>query len=312
MANASTGIVASTNADIAFPADNAWNTDISDVSAFPVDPNSAALIAHIGAGTGLHMDFGTTGQLYGIPYVVVDSTQPLVNVSINLSTGYPSESDEFPMPIPPNAPIEGGAGSGGDSHVIVISRSMLSGRVQQLFELWHAQKQSDNSWTADASAAFDVTSDNVRPSTAGQCNVTSADAAGLPIFPGLLRYDEVASGAIHHALRFTVSSSRAAFVPPANHWASTSTASDFPPMGMRVRLHASYVIAPTFSRESQVILQAMKTYGLIVGDNGSNWYVTGTTDDRWSNLPLFSELASVKGSDFEVVKMVGLVASCPP
>jgi hypothetical protein len=312
MANASTGIVASTNGDIPFPADNAWNTDISDVTAFPVDPNSAALIAHIGVGTGLHMDFGTTMQLYGIPYVVVDSTQPLVNLSINSSTGYPSESDVFAMPIPPNAPIEGGAGSGGDSHVIVISRSKISGRVQQLFELWHAQKQSDNSWTADASAAFDVTSDNVRPSTAGQCNVTSADAAGLPIFPGLLRYDEVASGAIHHALRFTVSSSRAAFVPPANHWASTSTASNFPPMGMRVRLQASYVIPSTFSQESQVILQAMKTYGLIVADNGSNWYVTGTTDDRWSNLPLFSELASVKGSDFEVVQMVGLVSSCPP
>jgi hypothetical protein len=312
MADASPGVVGSTNGDIAFPADNAWNTDISDVSAFPVDPDSAALIAHIGAGTGLHMDFGTTAQLYGIPYVVVDSTQPLVNLSINSSTGYPSESDVFAMPIPPNAPIEGGAASGGDSHVIVISRSTISGRVQQLFELWHAQKQPDNSWTADASAAFDVTSDNVRPSTAGQCNVTSADAAGLPIFPGLLRYDEVASGAIHHALRFTVASSRAAFVPPANHWAATSTATDFPPMGMRVRLQAGYVIPSSFSQQSQVILQAMKTYGLIVADNGSNWYVTGTTDDRWSNLPLFSELASVKGSNFEVIQMNGLVTSCPP
>jgi hypothetical protein len=314
MADASLGAIAGTNGDIPFPADNAWNTDISDTTAYPVDPNSAALITHIGASTGLHMDFGTSAQLYGIPYVIVDSTQPLVNISVNSSTGYPADSDVFPMPIPANAPIEGGANyasGGGDGHVLVISRSPVTGLVQQLFELWHAQPQSNGSWTADGSAAFDLTSDNVRPSKTGQCDVSSADAAGLPIFPGLLRYDEVASGAIHHALRFTVASSRAAFVPPANHWASTSTATNFPPMGMRVRLKASYVIPSTFSKESQVILQAMKTYGMIVADNGSNWFVTGTQDDRWANLALFSEMATVQGSDFEVIQMTGLKTSCP-
>jgi hypothetical protein len=313
MADASLGVAADTNGDITFPADNAWNRDISDTTAYPVDPNSAALIAHIGTDTGLHMDFGTTAELYGIPYVVVDATQPRVSLSINSSTGYASESDVFAMPIPGNAPIEGGANyaaSGGDGHVIVVSRSPITGVVQQLFELWHAQPQGDGSWTADASAAFDITSDNVRPTTAGQCDITSADAAGLPIFPGLVRYDEVASGSIQHALRFTVVSTRAAFVPPANHWASTSTGSDFPPMGMRVRLRADYVIPSNFSKESKVILQALKTYGLIVADNGSNWYVTGTTDDRWANLPLFGELASVKGSNFEVIRMNGLVSSC--
>jgi hypothetical protein len=313
MADASPGIAGNSNGDIAFPKDNAWNTDISDVSTYPADPNSAALIAHIGAGTGLHMDFGTTAELYGIPYTVVDSTQPLVAVSINSSTGYASESDVFAMPIPANAPIEGGshyADGGGDGHVIVVSRSAVTGRVQQLFELWHAQPQTDGSWTADSSAAFDIASDNVRPTTAGQCDITSADAAGLPIFPGLARFDEIESGAIHHALRFTVSSSRAAFVPPANHWASSSTATDFPPMGMRVRLKASYAIPSTFSKESQVLLQALKTYGMIVADNGSNWYVSGATDDRWANLPLFSELSSVKGSNFEVIQMSGLVTSC--
>jgi hypothetical protein len=314
MADASLGVAANTNGDIPFPADNAWNTNISDSTAFPVDSNSAALIEHVGAGTGLHMDFGTTAQLYGIPYVVVDSTQPLVSLSINSSTGYPSESDVFPMPIPANAPIEGGsnyAAGGGDGHVIVVSRSPITGLVQQLFELWHAQPQAGGRWTADASAAFDIASDNVRPTTAGQCDITSADAAGLPIFPGLVRYDEVASGAINHALRFTVQSSRKAFVPPANHWASASTASNFPPMGMRVRLKASYVIPPTFSKESKVILQAMKTYGMIVADNGSNWFVTGTMDDHWANLPLFSELSTVKGSNFEVIQMNGLVTLCP-
>jgi hypothetical protein len=311
MANASLGSAANTNGDVPFPANNAWNTDVSNTTTYPVDPNSAALIAHIGASTGLHMDFGTTQEQYGIPYIIVDSTQPLVSVSINSSTGYPSDSDIFPMPIPPNAPIEGGtANSGGDGHVLVISRSPITGHVQQLFELYHAQPQSNGSWKADSSAAFDITSNNVRPTTAGECNITSADAAGLPIFPGLLRYDEVESGAIHHALRFTVSSSRAAFVPPANHWASSSTDASSPPMGMRVRLKASYTIPSSVSKESKVILQALKTYGMIVADNGSNWYVSGTTDDRWSNLALFSEMGGVQGSNFEVIKMTGLVTSC--
>jgi hypothetical protein len=307
---AGTGFDASLNGDVPFPADSPWNTDISDAVAYPVDPNSAALVAHIGAGTGLHADFGTAP--YGIPYVVVGPAQPLVNLTVN-SWGFPADSDVFPMPIPPDAPIEGGpdyASHGGDGHVIVLSRAPATPKALQLFELWHAQRRADGSWAADGAAAFDLRSNNARPTKAGQCNVSSADAAGLPIFPGLVRYDEVASGAIRHALRFTVPSSRAAFVPPAGHWASTSAAANFAPMGMRVRLKAGYVIPERFSREARVILQALKTYGMIVADNGGSWYISGTTDPRWAGLPLFEELARVKGSNFEVIEMTGLRSSC--
>ena len=313
MQDADLGAAADTNGDVPFPASNPWNIDISNTTAYPVDPNSSALIAHIGANTPLHADWGTTSEEYGMPYMVVDSTQPLVNVTVSSSTGYPADSDVFPMPIPANAPIEGGsnyAASGGDGHVMVISRSPITGHVQQLFELWHARPQQGGSWTADASAAFDITSNNVRPTKAGQCDVTSADAAGLPIFPGLVRYDEAASGAIYHALRFTVSSTRMAFVPPANHWASSNTSTSYPPMGMRVRLKASYVIPSNFSTESKAILQALKTYGMMVADNGSNWYISGDTDDQWSNSPVFSELSTVEGSNFEVIQMTGIVTSC--
>jgi hypothetical protein len=303
VADATLGVGGSLNGDIPFPADNAWNTDISDPVAYPVDPNSANLISSIGTGTGLHPDFGPSP--YGIPYVVVDSTQPNVPISINASTGYPSDSDIFPMPIPPNAPVENGS----DAHVIVVDRS-----TSQLFELYHAAATANplvNGWTADGSAAFDLTSDNVRPTKAGQCDVSSADAAGLPIFPGLARYDEVASGVIRHALRFTVASSRAAFVPPANHWASSSTSVNLPPMGMRVRLKAGYAIPSSFSQESRVILQAMKTYGMIVADNGSSWFISGATDFRWPISMMVAELSQVQGSNFEVVQMVGLKTSCP-
>jgi hypothetical protein len=298
---ASLGIGASLNNSIPFPADDAWNTDIS---ASPVDANSDALIAGIGLTTGLHPDFGSglyNGAPIGIPYIVVSSSQAMVPVTF---VAYASESDPGPYPIPPKAPIEGQLSNGtafsGDRHVLVVDRDS-----NRLYELYNAYPNMNGSWQADSGAMFHLDSDNVRP--AAQPGWTSADAAGLPIFPGLARYDEVAAGRIAHALRFTVQHSREAYVPPANHWASSSTNPNLPPMGMRVRLKASYAIPTTFSHDCQVILQAIKTYGLIVADNGSNWYISGAPDSRWNNDALVSELGSVLGSNFEVVQMVKIV-----
>jgi len=301
MASADLGIGASLNGAVPFPADNAWNTDIS---AAPVDPDSAAIIASIGTNGSLFPDFGSgtwNGAPIGIPYVVVAGTQ--AKVAINY-TAYGDESDPGPYPVPSNAPVEGalpdGSG-GGDRHVLVIDRDN-----NRLYEIGEAYKQADNSWNATVGAIFHLDSNNVRPG--GQPGWTSTDAAGLPIFPGLVRYDEASTGTIAHALRFTVSSTRRAYVPPATHWASSNTSASLPPMGMRVRLKTSYVIPANFSTESKAILQALKTYGMMVADNGSNWYMTGAPDSRWNNDALKSELGSVKGSNFEVVRMDGLVA----
>jgi hypothetical protein len=194
------------------------------------------------------------------------------------------------------------AAFGGDRHVLVINRDS-----NRLYELFSAYPQSNGSWDADSGAVFHLDSNVVRPT--GQPGWTSADAAGLPIFPGLARYEEAASGVIRHALRFTVSQSRRAYVPPATHSASSSTDINRPPMGMRVRLKASYLIPASFSTEVKAILQAMKTYGMIVADNGSNWYVGGAPDDRWNNDQLVTQLAQVQGSNFEVVRMDGLVTT---
>lgn len=306
LAAASLGAGASLNGAIPFPADNAWNTDISTA---PVDPNSANIIASIGANGSLFPDFGSgtwNGAPIGIPYVVVAGTQAKVTITF---TAYGDESDPGPYPVPPTAPVEGEpAGSttcngGGDCHVLVIDRDN-----NLLYELGNASKQSDNSWNASGGAIFHLDSNNVRPTV--QAGWTSADAAGLPIFPGLVRYDEASTGTIAHALRFTVNSTRRAYVPPATHYASSNTSANLPPMGMRVRLKASYVIPTNFSTETKAILQALKTYGMFVADNGSNWYMSGVPDARWNNLVLKSELGSVKGSNFEVVRMDGLVA--PP
>jgi hypothetical protein len=293
------GIGAPLNGAVPFPADNAWNTDIS---ARPVDPNSDNLIASIGGSTGLHPDFGSEkayGAPIGIPYVVVSGTQTPVPV---VFTAYADESDAGPYPVPRTAPVEGGLSSTGDRHVLVIDRDN-----QRLYEMGNAYPNADGSWNASGGAVFHLDSNNVRPTA--QPRWTSADAAGLPIFPGLARYEEAASGAggIKHALRFTVKVSRRAYVPPANHWASSNTSVNVPPMGMRVRLKASYVIPSTFSTETKALLTAMKTYGLIVADNGSNWFITGAPDDRWNNDKLNNELSQVKGSNFEVVRMDGLV-----
>ena len=298
---ASLGPGASLNGALPFPADNAWNTDISGA---PVDPNSDTLIASMGLTRGLHPDFGAglyAGAPIGIPYVVVAAAQPKVAVTF---TDYGDESDPGPYPVPANAPIEGqqanGNTFGGDRHVLVIDRD-----ASRLYEIGNAYPQSNGSWQASGGAVFHLDSNTVRPG--GRAGWTSADAAGLPIFPGLVRYDEAASGVIRHALRFTVSTTRRAYVPPATHWASSNTSANVPPMGMRVRLKASFVIPSGFSTESKAILQSMKTFGMFVADNGSNWYVTGAPDDRWNNDTLLSELGSVKGADFEVVRMVGLV-----
>ena len=298
---ASLGVGASLQGAIPFPADNAWNTD---VSAAPIDPNSDALIASIGLARGLHPDFGSglyEGAPIGIPYVVVDSRQPKVAIRF---TDYGDESDPGPYPIPANAPIEGqlanGGSFGGDRHVLVVDRD-----ANRLYEIGNATSQSDGSWSASGGAVFHLDTNTVRPG--GQPGWTSADAAGLPIFPGLVRYDEAASGSIRHALRFTVSSTRRAYVPPATHWASSSTSANLPPMGMRVRLKASFAIPANFSTESQAILQSMKTYGMLVADNGSNWFISGAPDARWNNDQLLQELGSVKGANFEVVRMDGLV-----
>jgi len=284
----SLGRGASLNGFIPFPSDNRWNQDISSAS---VDPNSDALINFIGASTPMHPDFGA--GLYGestigVPYVVV-SGSPFVNIYF---TAYGSESDPGPMPVPHNAPIEGYPHPGNrDRHVLVLDRDNC-----WLYELYHSYPQNDGSWQADSAAVWDLLNDEQRPYT-----WTSADAAGLPVFPGLARYDEVASGQIQHALRFTLQYSRQAFTPPASHWAPTSTNALAAPMGMRLRLKASYDIS-SFPSQAKVILGALKQYGMIMADNGSSMYVSGDPDNRWSNDDLGS-LKQVPASAFEVILM---------
>ncbi len=274
-----------------FPSSDAWNTPINNS---PVDPNSANLIANIGLSTNLHADFGANwnGGPFGIPYVIVPGTQKRKAVTFD----YDDESDPGPYPIPSNAPIEGGASSTGDRHVLVVDSTN-----KKLYELFDAHPQPDGSWHAGSGAIFDLQTGTTRPA-----GWTSADAAGLPILPGLARYDEVAAGEINHALRFTVSQSRRAYVFPARHWASNNTNPNLPPMGMRVRLKASFDIS-SFGPQTQVILRALKKYGMIVADNGSNWYISGAPDSRWNDNDL-NGLKSIAGSNFEVVQMQGITA----
>ena len=301
-ASAALGVGAALNGALAFPADNAWNTD---VSAAPVDPGSDALIASIGLAIGLHPDFGAGllgGAPIGIPYVVVAAGQATVRI---VFTAYGGESDVGPYPVPPTAPVEGGSAPGntGDRHVLVVDRD-----ANRLYELFGASLNGDGSWNAASGAVFHLDRNAVRPTAPP--GWTSADAAGLPIFPGLARYEEAAAGpgGIRHALRFTVQRSRRAWVPPASHFASSSTSATLPPMGMRVRLKASYAIPAGFSVETRALLTAMKSYGMIVADNGSNWFVSGAPDERWNNDALVGELRQVQGQNFEVVRMDGLVA----
>ncbi len=282
------------NADLhgkqVFPSTDPWNTPIDTA---PVDPNSANLISSVGLTTGLHPDFGANwnGGPFGIPYIVVSGTQAVVPMTFY----YADESDPGPYPFPANAPVEGGSNSSGDRHVIVIDRDHW-----MLYETFDSH-YNGTGWDCGSGAIFNLTTDTIRPA-----GWTSADAAGLPIFPGLARYDEVSAGAINHALRFTVASMRKAYVAPARHWASSNTSVNLPPMGMRVRLKASFDISG-FPPQAQVVLRALKKYGMIVADNGSNWYISGAPDARWNDTQL-NTLKTVQGSNFEVVQM-GTVTS---
>lgn len=271
-----------------FPDDNPWNLDIS---AEPVDPASDTLIANCGPRNFLHPDFGTTynGAPNGIQYVVVSGHQPRVPVDFD----YADESDPGPYPIPPDAPIEGGASGTGDRHVLILDRDNW-----MLYELFYAfPVNGGTSWTAGSGAIWDLRSNDLRPE-----GWTSADAAGLPILPGLVRYDEVVEqGEIRHALRFTCSTTRKAYVSPARHYASANTSPDFPPMGMRVRLKASFDISG-FPATVQVILRALKKHGMLLADNGSAWFVSGAPDPRWDDDEL-GALKSVPKSALEVVEM---------
>ncbi|MBV8301275.1 MAG: hypothetical protein JOY68_05080 [Candidatus Dormibacteraeota bacterium] len=260
-----------------FPADNPWNQDISSA---PVDPNSATYIARIDSFRQfLHPDFGSNPS-YGIPYVVVPGSQPMVPITFD---AYGDESDPGPYPVPLNAPVEAGS----DHHVLVLDSGNCT-----LYEMYAATQQGVG-WTCASGAVFHLDSNALRPD-----GWTSADAAGLPILPGLVTYDEVASGVISHALRFTVDQTQNGFIHPATHEAGVADASD-PPMGMRLRLKASFDLSP-FHGEALVILTALKRYGMFVADNGSSWFISGSTDSRWDDNDL-DQLKSVPGSAFEVV-----------
>ena len=280
---------ASLNGFRPFPASNAWNQDIS---ASPVDPNSDSYISFIGTTVPIHPDFGSgeyQGSYMGIPYSVVDSSQTPVNILFN---AYGDESDPGPMPIPANANIEGYPNPGtGDRHVLVLDNNNC-----WLYELYGSSVNTDGTWNAASAAVWDLQNYDQRPLT-----WTSADAAGLPIFPGLIRYDEAASGQIAHAIRFTLQHSIAAYVLPATHWASNSSAQFAAPMGMRLRLKSGFDIS-SFSATNQVILTALKQYGMIMADNGSSMYISGAPDDRWSNDDLHN-LTGLSASDFEVVAL---------
>jgi len=281
-----------------FPTDNPWNTDVSN---YCVDPNSDQYIASINQEKQyLHADFGPDPP-DGIPYIVVPGTQPMVSVIFNQ---YPAESDfgtsgpnctvasgtSGCYPFPPNAPVEAGS----DHHVLTLQADP-NNKNCTLYEVWEGVKDAnDNNWTAANGAVFNLYSDKLRPD-----GWTSADAAGLPILAGLARYDEVAAGEIKHALRFSVYQSQAGFIHPATHFASESNNPALPPMGLRLRLKASYNLS-SFTGQSLVILTALKKYGMIVADNGSSWFITGAPDPGWSNDDL-DQLKSVPGSAFEVV-----------
>src|SRR5438093_6057694 len=282
------GQLTSLNGFVPFQSNSLWNTDISNA---PVDPNSANYINFIGSTVTLHPDFGAGAfhnQTIGIPYQIVAGTQPKVAVTLG---AFFDESDPGPEPIPSNALIEGYPKPGnGDRHVLVLEKDGC-----WLYELYNAAL-TKGKWSADATAIWDMTINEQRPYT-----WTSADAAGLPVFVGLVRYDELAAGAINHALRFTVPTSQRAFVLPATHWASTNTDPNAPPMGLRLRLKASFDISG-YPADDRVILTAMKKYGLILADNGSAIFISGAPDNRWNNTNL-NLLKQITASNFEVVAL---------
>jgi hypothetical protein len=274
-----------------FPADSWWRADISRL---PVHPRSSQYVSSMGLTSRVHADFGSgtwDGGPIGIPYTVADSSTPRVPVSFE----YDDESDPGPYPIPQDAPIEGGPQADGDRHVLVVDRSSC-----RLYELFDAHPQADGSWRAGSGATWDLRSNALRPD-----GWTSADAAGLPILPGLVRFDEVAAGVIDHAIRVTAQATQAAHLWPARHHAGSANP-DLPPMGLRLRLRADVDIT-RFPTQVQVILRAMQRYGLVVADNGSSWYVSGAPDPRWDN-DVLATLHQLHGSDFEAVDTSSLMA----
>ena len=264
-----------------FPANNPWNQDIS---ALPVHPNSNNYLQSIGLDGHLHADFGGNGQ-YGFPYTIVHQETPQLNINF---TAYGNESDPGPYPIPLTAPIEGGSNSDGDRHVIAVDTDNC-----RLYEMYRAFPRNGG-WDADSGAVFDLRSNALRPA-----GWTSADAAGLPIFAGLARYDEVASGQMNHALRFTVGHTQRRYLYPARHYASDSIDANLPPMGLRLRLKADFDTSRYYG-QSKVILETLKKYGLIVADNGADWFISGASDPRWIDADL-DQLKGIPGSAFEVV-----------
>jgi hypothetical protein len=269
-----------------FPDTNVWNKRVDNL---PLRKGSRTIVNTIGADLNLHADFGSglwDGGPIGIPVTVVDSTTPLSTVDFD----YADESDPGPYPIPGDVAIEGGSSADGDRHALLVDSDSCA-----LYELYHLYP----SWSAGSGAIWDLTSNALRPR-----GWTSADAAGLPILPGLARYDDVAAGSIDHALRFTVNRSRRAYVYPARHFASSRTSKSLPPMGLRFRLRRGYFIG-SFPPQAQVVLRALKRYGMIVADNGSSWYVSGAPDPGWDNDDLHT-LGKVKGSNFRVVDTTSL------
>ena len=274
-----------------FPANNPWNRD---VSADPVAANSDALLAAMSPGSAMHLDLGTTEEYYGIPYTVVPAGQPLVPITFGTDgADYSDESDPGPMPIPVDVHIEGGSASdpdpaSGDRHVLVVHQGDCV-----LYELYNTVRTATG-FQVSSSARWDLTVNATRPA-----GWTSADAAGLPILPGLLKHEEVADGRITHALRFTVPRVRRAYVAPASHCGQYADAT-LPPYGTRARLRADFSLAP-YSGDALVLLTALKTYGLILADQGSAWYVTGTSDPAWGDALDQLRAHPVRGSDFELL-----------
>jgi len=274
-----------------FPADNLWNRD---VSGDPVHPGSAALLAEMMPESSLHLDLGTSEEYYGIPYTVVPAEQPLVPITFGTGgADYSDESDPGPMPIPLNVHIEGASSTepdpaSGDRHVLVVRQGDC-----RLFELYNTVRTGEG-FRVSSSAVWDLATNHTRPA-----GWTSADAAGLPILPGLLKYDEVAEDRLHHALRFTIPRVRRAYVAPASHCGQYADAA-LPPYGTRVRLRSDFPLEG-YRGDALVVLTAMKRYGLILADQGSAWYVTGTSDPGWEDALDQLRALSVRGSDFEVV-----------
>ena len=276
------------------PNDSYWH---ANVTALPVSSSSSTFIATEGSGSPLHADFGSglwDGGPIGIPYTTVPGTQAKVKVTFSTA----SESDPGPYPIPANAPVEGGSASTGDRHVIVVDSDHC-----QLYEMWNAKLQKDGvSWKAGSGATWSLSSDAMRPA-----GWTSADAAGLPILPGLVRYEEVAAGHVDHAIRITVPTTRTSYIWPARHQAGSTSSTSAPPMGTWLRLKST-VNPASYPASVRPIIVALQTYGAIVADNGSAWYISGAPDSRWNNDDLHA-LGTITGNDFQVVDASSLMVS---